>query len=311
MSKVIPKTVQKEIRAFTSKIELRSIGEGDNKQEVIEGYALKFNTWSEELGSYVQFKETIKPNALDGCNMSDVRCLFNHDSNKPLGRNTISEGIGSLTLSVDNIGLKFRCIPTQTSYANDLKENIRSGVVNQCSFAFTLGDNKEADSIEYNDKDSIYERTINQFECISDVSVVTYPAYSDTEAVVGQRCKDKIEELKQQRDNMQSIDNIEDLECVCENCSHSDNCQSSGAKCCICSNCSMVSQCSKPGTNNCRCYDCILATDNCCQTGSDSCLCSTCDNTNCKKGHMTNQIEMNSKEQECELRKKLILKTYI
>jgi HK97 family phage prohead protease len=302
----MPKTEQKEIRAFTSKIELRSIGEGDNQQEVIEGYALKFNTWSDTLGYNIPFREKIMPNAINECDMSDIRCLFNHDSNKPLGRNTVGEGIGSLSLSVDNIGLKFRCIPTDTSYSRDLKANVRAGVINQCSFAFTLGENDDADSIEFNAKDGIYERTINQFGSISDVSVVTYPAYPDTEAVVGQRCKDKIEELRrQQRDNMQNE------KCVCDSCNHNDNCQSSGAKCCICSNCNMVGECSKPGTNGCQCCNCTLATNNCCQTGSESCLCSNCNNVDCKRGHSGNSMEMKSQNDNSEKRKKLIMKTFV
>lgn len=290
--------VQKEIRTITAKIELRAVGEGDNKQEVIEGYALKFNKWSDTLGFFVPFREKIMPGALDGCDMSNVVATFNHDQNMPLARNTISSGTGSLELSVDGIGLHFRFSPTNTTYANDLKENIRSNVVNQCSFAFDIDyDDELADSIEWNDQDQIYERTINKIKTLYDVSVVTTPAYPDTEAVVGQRCKDKIEELrrnKQQRSNMQDTEDEE--ECACENCNHSDNCQSSGAKCCICCNCSMASECSKPGSNGCKCNQCSMAENNCCQIGSDNCLCNTCQNIDCKKGHIDDNTNNNASE---------------
>lgn len=188
---------QKEIRIVTSKIELRSISDGEEKYEVIEGYALKFNKWSDTLGFYTPFREKIMPGALDGCDMSNVIATFNHDQNMPLARNTIASGIGSLELSIDGIGLHFRCIPTNTTYGNDLKENIRANVVNQCSFAFSIDyEDDIADEITWNEQEQLYERLINKIKTLYDVSIVTTPAYPDTEAVVGQRCKDKIEELR-------------------------------------------------------------------------------------------------------------------
>lgn len=191
------KKQQKEIRTITTKIELRSVGEGDNNQEAIEGYALKFNKWSDTLGCWLPFREKIMPGALDGCDMSNVVATFNHDQNMPLARNTIKSDAGSLELSVDGIGLHFRCIPTNTSYANDLKENIRSNVVNQCSFAFEIDyDDDTAENIEFNEQDNIYERTVNKIKTLYDVSIVTTPAYPDTEAVVSSRAKDKIENLE-------------------------------------------------------------------------------------------------------------------
>jgi HK97 family phage prohead protease len=194
---ILSKENKREIRTVTSKVELRAIGEGEEKQEDIEGYALKFNKWSDNLGFYYPFREKIMPGALDNCDMSNVVAKFNHDCNMPLARNTISSGIGSLKLTVDGIGLRFACSPTNTSYANDLKENIKSDVVNQCSFAFSIDyDDDDAEEIAWNEEEGIYERTINKIKTLYDVSIVTTPAYPDTEAVVGQRCKDKIEELR-------------------------------------------------------------------------------------------------------------------
>lgn len=43
----------KEIRQLTTPIEVRSEGEGES--EFVEGYALKFEKWSERLGGW--FKE--------------------------------------------------------------------------------------------------------------------------------------------------------------------------------------------------------------------------------------------------------------
>lgn len=159
-------------------------GEDSNK---ITGYALKFNRWSDTL--YGFFREKIDSRALDNANMSNVVALFNHDSNKILGRTG-----NNLTLSVDDIGLRFDVELNNTTYAQDLKENIRSGIVSQCSFAFSVTE----DGDEWNeskDNNGIYERVIQSIDTLYDVSPVTTPAYSDTEVVVSPRSKDKIEEL--------------------------------------------------------------------------------------------------------------------
>lgn len=104
--------------------------------------------------------------------------------------------------------------------------------------------------------------------------------------------------------NMNQSDN-----CICCNCNHSDNCQSTGAKCCICSNCSMVEQCSKPGTEGCQCNICSMPESNCCQPDSESCMCDVCENNDCMKGNMDNsQTTMNSKNNINLLKEKLALK---
>lgn len=177
---------KKELRQIQTKIELRST-EGEDGQQVIEGYALKFNRQSDVLGYYVKFREKIDPRALDNADMSNVVALFNHNSNQVLARNTVESGKGSLSLTVDNIGLRFQFIPTDTSYARDLLENVRAGVINQCSFAFSLSDDEDADEIEYDEEANMYSRTIRSIGTLYDVSVVTTPAYPDTEAVVGSR----------------------------------------------------------------------------------------------------------------------------
>ncbi|MDS9998620.1 HK97 family phage prohead protease [Bacillus atrophaeus] len=187
----------KEIRQLTTPIEIRSDGEGQS--EYVEGYALKFEKWSERLG---WFKEIISRNALDSTNMSNVIALFNHQQDFPLARNTVSGDTGRLELETDGIGLKFRFKPSDTSYARDLMENIRSGVINQCSFAFSLdyGD-ADADEWRINEDEDIYERRINKIQRIFDISLVTTPAYSDTEAVVGTRSLEKVEQLKESRNS--------------------------------------------------------------------------------------------------------------
>lgn len=177
-----------ETRQLTTKLELRKLG---NETEVIEGYALKFDRWSDTLGWFYPFREKLEPGCLDDADTSNVVALFNHDQSQILGRTG-----ANLDLEIDNIGLKFRIKPTNTTLSNDLLENIRSGVINQCSFAFTIPDEDDAEEWRENEETGVYERFIKKIDRLYDVSVVTTPAYPDTEAVVGARGKEMVEELR-------------------------------------------------------------------------------------------------------------------
>lgn len=152
------------------KKEFRSISNMSATEDMtIEGYALKFDTFSEDLGGYI---ETIHKNALDETNLNDVVCLMNHDENLVLGR-TKNE---TLQLTVDEIGLHFKCKLADTQNARDLYTLVKRGDVDQCSFGFFL-DNKD---YEMREENGVIVRHINKFLSLYDVSVVTYPAYQDT-----------------------------------------------------------------------------------------------------------------------------------
>ena len=169
----------KEIRA------METIKAVDDEKMIVEGYALRFNTLSNDLGGFV---ETISPEALKETDLSDVRCLIDHDSSKVLGRTT-SE---TLELKVDDEGLYFRAQLPDTTYAKDLYENIRLGNINQCSFGFILDEN--GDEFEKRE-DGLFKRTLRKIKSLFDVSVVTYPAYNDTQVAPALR---SIEQIKEQ-----------------------------------------------------------------------------------------------------------------
>lgn len=179
--------MEKENRSLKS-LEVRALPEVD--ELVIGGYALKFNTWSDDLGGFI---ETISPKALEGADLSDVRCLVDHEPSQILGRTTA----GTLELEVDDVGLKYRCTLPNTQLAKDIHENIRLGNVNQCSFGFML--NEGGDNWVKSD-DGLYKRTLNSFKEITDVSVVTYPAYRDTDVAPALRKKHQLQnELRKRK----------------------------------------------------------------------------------------------------------------
>lgn len=161
----------------------------DDEKQIVEGYALRFNKLSNDLGGFV---EEISPEALKEADLSDVRCLIDHDSSKVLGRTT-SE---TLELNVDDEGLYFRCQLPNTTYAKDLYENIRLGNISNCSFGFIL-DDEDGDSFEKRE-DGLFKRTLRKIRSLFDVSIVTYPAYNDTDVAPALRSIEAIKESEQE-----------------------------------------------------------------------------------------------------------------
>jgi uncharacterized protein len=147
-------------------IELRAKDDG-SESRTIRGYAAKFNKDSENLGRFI---ERIAPGAFDDVLNDDVVALFNHDPNIPLSRT----GAG-LKIGTDDVGLYYEFDAPHTTAGNDLLANVRSGVIKQSSFAFTV---KEDKWLERKGQPTL--RTIVKAERLYDVSPVTYPAYPDT-----------------------------------------------------------------------------------------------------------------------------------
>jgi HK97 family phage prohead protease len=110
----------------------------------------------------------------------DVQILFNHDPNLILGRTSS----GTARVGESPIGLHFSCNLGKQSYAQDLRESIRRGDVNQCSFGFVVDpdDGGEEDWTKETDSNGdLYAcRTIKHVSRLLDCSPVTYPAYKST-----------------------------------------------------------------------------------------------------------------------------------
>lgn len=145
----------------------------ENEKRTIEGYALLFDTTSDGLG----FEEVIERGALDGVIVkSDVFALLNHNSSRGILARS-KKGQGSLTLTVDNKGLKYSFEAPKTALGDELLENVRRGEIDQSSFAFTVADNGEKWERLSGGK---WKRTISKIERLYDVSPVYNAAYSKT-----------------------------------------------------------------------------------------------------------------------------------
>lgn len=162
----------------------------------VEGYALVFGKQSKDLGG---FTEVIEPTALDGIlERSDILCLLNHNEDRGiLARSRF--GTGSLELTIDDVGLKYRFEAPNTALGDELLEGLKRGDISTSSFAFTIA----KDTWTKNENGS-YLRTINQFKELFDVSPVYKEAYPDTSVALRKMKDIEQEDLNEYFQNLKN-----------------------------------------------------------------------------------------------------------
>ena len=171
-------------------------GEEENKM-VVEGYAIVFDEETligdEERG----FIEVIDKNALANTNIKDVPFKYNHNDTTLILARTRN---GSLSLEVDEKGLKIRAELIDTTSNVDIYKSIVAGLLDKMSFAFTVK------SQSWDRSGKIPKRTITAIDRLFDVSVVDLPAYDQTSIQASARSLELVEtELK-------ALDDAENLE---------------------------------------------------------------------------------------------------
>ena len=159
--------MKKEIRI--AQIEIKA--ENENEM-ILEGYAATFEqpTILYEIDG-VEYKEVIDRNAFANTDMKDCCLKYNHQDSIPILAR--SRG-GSLELRPDEHGLFFRAKLLSTSIARDVYLLAKEGILDKCSFAFTVDENGD----EY-DKEA-HTRRIRSIKKLWDCSIVDVPAYDST-----------------------------------------------------------------------------------------------------------------------------------
>lgn len=144
--------------------------EEDNKM-VLEGYAIVFDQETLIGDEDNGFVEVISRNALKNTYMKDVPLKYNHmDSFLILARTKNK----SLTLSVDDYGLKVHAELLDTTSNEDVYKMVKAGLLDKMSFAFTVK------SHTWDKSGKIRKRVIEEIDRLYDVSVVDLPAYDQT-----------------------------------------------------------------------------------------------------------------------------------
>lgn len=156
---------QRQVRCVAQQFQTRSA----NDDLFIEGY---FSVFNSEYPLWEGSSEIVKPGAFTNSVSGDVRALINHDSSLVLGRTKA----GTLTLRQDERGLwgSIR-INRDDVDAMNLYARVQRGDVDQCSFGFDI---KRETFVDLGGGKCRWE--IEEVDPLYEVSVCTFPAYTET-----------------------------------------------------------------------------------------------------------------------------------
>ena len=182
-----------EQRSYAFEIRAEETEQGN----IITGRPIVYNSRT-DLG---YFDEIIEAGALDRTDLTDVRFLVNHDTNKiPLARSRRNNGNSTMFLSVVQEGMDIRVtLDTENNVdAKALYSAVSRGDISGMSFMFVVGDE------EWDNLDSDHPtRRIKSIKTVIEVSAVTFPAYAATEIFA--RSKEALENARATLDNVRQL----------------------------------------------------------------------------------------------------------
>lgn len=167
-------------------MELRTSEQGEEKSYIVEGYATTFNDTYELFrdGKYIVM-ENVDKDAFKNTDMSDVVFQIDHE-----GRVYARTRNKSLSLDIDEHGLKTRTDLSLTSGSREVFDAIEAGLYDRMSFAFTVTKDSYTEE-EKEDGTVILTRSILEVGKLYDVSAVSFPANPNTD--ISARSKDLID----------------------------------------------------------------------------------------------------------------------
>ncbi len=173
----------REYRSMTMTV--REAGNGD--EMVVEGYATTFNQpYLLYDGRDYKVVEQIAPTAFSECDMDDVIMQYNHEG-RVFARNTN----GTLTLTVDAIGLKITANLGGTDIGRQLYQEIKGGYTDKMSFGFVVAEDQRTATVDHESNVETVTRTITKIKKLYDVSAVSIPA-NDMTSISAQRYADGV-----------------------------------------------------------------------------------------------------------------------
>jgi HK97 family phage prohead protease len=156
---------------------------GTKSHPLLRGLAIVFNERSQDLGGFV---EIIKPEAIERTIAEgiDLRAFFDHDPAKVLGR----QSAGTLRTEKTGQGLSVEIDPPSVTDPANLLELIQRGDVNGMSFSFSTMPNGD----DWKREDNRIVRYVTDMR-VYEVSVVSMPAYEQTDVEVALRAMQSFE----------------------------------------------------------------------------------------------------------------------
>ncbi|MCF1784077.1 phage major capsid protein [Lactobacillus mulieris] len=169
-----------DVRSINLQLASLTTRDAENGSHKITGYGMLFNQPSVPM----PFIEYIKPEALDGLDLSSVMLLRSHDFDQILAR----VDSGTLSVRVDDKGLYFEATMPDTTLGNDTLADIKAGNIKGCSIGFNIGD----DDWSRDDSGQTIHQ-INEISHLNEISLTPIPAYQQTSANVERSLKQFLE----------------------------------------------------------------------------------------------------------------------
>lgn len=169
-----------ELRRLSAAPEFRieqEVRDDGTTARYITGYAVVFDQDSRPL--YDCFVEQIARGAFDNCDMSDVVMVVDHsrDVRDVLARS--KDGKGSLGITIDERGVKFRFAVPNTTTGNDIAELVERGDISECSFCFIAKRDEWTFDVDYDGQTYDFRRVL-EVERLIDLAIVVRGAYPQT-----------------------------------------------------------------------------------------------------------------------------------
>lgn len=145
----------------------------------IEGYAIVFGVESNLLVDYWDaYREIIEPGAItaDELKGMDIKMTMYHNREKLLARS--NKGVGTLNITVDEVGVKYSFEAPDTVDGNTALELVRRGDLAGSSFMYWTD---EGSNVSYEKTaEGILLRHVKKISMIYDMTIAADPAYNET-----------------------------------------------------------------------------------------------------------------------------------
>lgn len=167
-------------RTMPASVEYRTVATGEvtADDKTLSGLACPFNSETQIGDPSWGFREQFATGAFTKTLQErDLVLLVNHNTDMPVAR----ASAGTLRPNQGDDGLRWEADPVDTTYADDLRKNIRAKNFKGCSFGFeAVKEDWFDDDGNRSDPKSGTQRVVREAK-LHEISVVTFPAYGDTE----------------------------------------------------------------------------------------------------------------------------------
>lgn len=210
------KEEKKEIRIYGGKYQprLREAAAGVESR-TIEGYAIVFGVESQLLCDwYETYREIIEKGSItkEALDTMDIKMTLFHNREKLIARS--NKGVGTLKLSVDEVGVRYEFDAPHTADGETALELVRRGDLAGSSFTF-WSDEKSSVRYELLD-DGTLMRHVDRIDRVFEMTIASDPAYQQTSvtarevadhgiALPGEPSEDTPEKM---RENSRQIDHL-------------------------------------------------------------------------------------------------------